>query len=432
MKISPARIAAFEILQRIERDRAYSSVLLAEAGRRLEPRDRSLCHMLVLGVLRHKYYLDAIIDALTSKRTLDTEVRLALQIGLFQLYFLDRVPGYAAVSETVELAAFARKSSAKPFINAILRKALRERPTLTFANEVQRISTETSHPEWLIRKWIQNYGKNRAESIARAANLPQKIAFRLTAKATRTRFVPPVGSESIPEIPGCYLVSELNDQLLEAEADGLVYFQNPASQIVASIPQISENSKVLDVCAAPGSKATAILARYPEANLSIVAGDYYHKRLQTLRSNAEKQGARPIHIVRYDAAVALPFADASFDVVIVDAPCSGTGTLAANPEIRYFLKPESITQLSAKQLQILENASKMLRPGGQLLYSTCSLEVEEGEEVVSKFLASSGRGKFKLLQLSQLEKFRTAAGFYRIMPDSEEMEGFFIAAIEKQ
>lgn len=432
MKISPARIAAFEILQRIERDRAYSSVLLAEAGRRLEPRDRSLCHTLVLGVLRHKYYLDAIIDALTSKRTPDTEVRLALQLGLFQLYFLDRVPGYAAVSETVELAAFARKSSAKPFINAILRNAIRERPTLTFANEVQRISTETSHPEWLIRKWIQNYGKNRAESIARAANRPQKVAFRLTAKAIRTRFVPPAGYDSIPGISGCYLAPELSEELLAAEADGLVYFQNPASQIVASIPRLSDNSRVLDVCAAPGSKATAIFACNSEASISVIAGDVYHKRLQTLRSNAEKQGVRPIHIVRYDAAVALPFADASFDVVMVDAPCSGTGTLAANPEIRYFLKPESITELSAKQLRILRNASNMLRPGGQLLYSTCSLEVEEGEEVISEFLALSGREQFKLLQPPQLERFRTPAGFYRIMPDSEEMEGFFIAVIEKQ
>ncbi|MER3430584.1 MAG: 16S rRNA (cytosine(967)-C(5))-methyltransferase RsmB [Blastocatellia bacterium] len=432
MTISPARIAAFNILWRIQRDRAYSSVLLAEVQRDLEPRDRSLCHKLVLGVLRHRYYLDALIGELTENRKIDPEVQLALELGLYQLYFLDRVPHYAAVSETVELAAFARKSSAKRFINAILRRAMRQWPTLEFRSEIQRISTETSHPEWLIRKWIKCYGRKRAENIAKASNRPQKIAFRLTAKAFRSGFEPPTGSTAVPAISGCYIVQELNEDILAAEANGLIYFQNPASQVVAAIPQLTRGSRVLDVCAAPGSKATAISARHSEAQIDVFAGDVYFKRLQTLRSSAENQCARRIFLARYDAAQALPFADASFDAVIVDAPCSGTGTLSANPEIRYFLDPDSIDELAAKQLQILRNASKALRPGGQLIYSTCSLEFEEGEDVVDRFLEISGNERFRLLALPVLERFKTKEGFYRIMPDTDEMEGFFIAAFEKR
>jgi len=431
MKISPARAAAYKILLRIHRDRAFSSVLLAESALQLNGPDRALCHTLVLGVLRNQLYLDALIDVLTNHRQLDLEVRIALRLGLFQIYFFERVPSYASISQTVELASLARKTSAKPFINAVLRKATAGRPELSFGNGIEQLAIETSHPRWLIEKWIGQYGTERAGQIAAAGNKMPALTYRLTSKALKKAFSYPDNWRQFPNIPGCFILKELDDFTVNAQTEGFIYFQNPASFLVAAAVEIPDNGSLLDVCAAPGSKSTAVSMLHFGKNVRIVAGELYRKRVASLKLNAVKQCANDIYVLRYDAGQQLPFPSEMFDVVLVDAPCSGTGTLAANPEIRYFLDPEDIKSLAEKQLRILVNASKVLRRGGRLIYSTCSLEYEEGEGVIGRFLQMEGRN-FKLRQIPLLQPFKTPDGFYRTMPDRDEMEGFFVSILEKQ
>lgn len=430
MKISPARIAAYKILLRIEQDRAFSSVLLAEYEARLEMPERSLCHALVLGVLRNQLYLDVLIDLLAARKNLDPEIRIALRLGLFQIYFLSRVPSYAVISQTVELAGFVRKKSAKSLINAVLRRAAKSRPEIHYESEAERISVETSHPIWLIERWTAQYGIKRAEEIARAGNVALPAVFRLTRKATDSGYAVPDGSLPLAEVPGCFSAPDSGISLANAQSSGLIYFQNPASFLVAAAVDPPSNGRLIDVCAAPGSKATAISMLYGGRNISIIAGDYHRRRVDALKANATLQGASEVSVVRYDATRPLPFAGETFDTVLVDAPCSGTGTLASNPEIRYFLQPSDISSLAEKQLRILNNASKMLRRGGRLIYATCSLEFEEGEQVVGQFLAGE-QSAFSIANASQISQFQTVEGFYRTMPGNNGMEGFFIAVLVK-
>ena len=182
MSISPARKAAFDILLKIERDNAFSSVLLPQYEAGLNEKDRGLCHEIVLGVLRRKLFLDRLIDQRAKDRKLDTEVRTAIRIGLFQLLYLDRVPAYSSVNESVELTRRAKKTSAAGFVNALLRGFQRQMPVPVFTDEIDRISIETSHPRWLIEKWIGQFGLERARNIAEANNETPRLSFRLTKK----------------------------------------------------------------------------------------------------------------------------------------------------------------------------------------------------------------------------------------------------------
>jgi 16S rRNA (cytosine967-C5)-methyltransferase len=193
---------------------------------------------------------------------------------------------------------------------------------------------------------------------------------------------------------------------------------------------LQENESFIDVCAAPGSKTTFINGKRHKGNTKLfVAGDFYEHRIRNLRENCVRQGADNIEFVRYDAEESIPFAEQSFDVILLDAPCSGTGTIRHNPEIRYYLQPSDFAKLSEKQLNILKNASKLLNKGGRLVYSTCSLEHEENETVVERFLSSDSN--FRKVMPNASERFLTVENFARTFPGRDNMDGFFIAVFEK-
>jgi 16S rRNA (cytosine967-C5)-methyltransferase len=427
MKISPARTAAFDALLKIERDRAFSSVLLQVYENGLSAPDRALCHELVLGVLRRQIWLDRLIDRLAEKRKLDLEIRIALRLGIFQLLYLDKIPDHAAVNESVNLAVRARKSSAKSFANAILRKSRSVSRELITTNEIERISAETSHPQWLIEKWIGQFGVESAEQIAAANNVPAPLAFRRTLKGKNTIFENEYRKSEF--VAGCFMAHLFSGDLRSLVQEGEIYFQDEASQMVAAAVDVSSEGKFLDVCAAPGGKTGAIAARLGPSQMVkkrlFVAGDLYHQRIVFLRDNLVNQGIDYIDVVEYDAAEELPFADETFDTVLVDAPCSGTGTIRHNPEIRYFLGPSDFGELQKTQLEILRNASKVLKPGGTLVYSTCSLEREENEDVCRQFLAAAS--EFRTVKPNVPEKFVADEGFARTFPHRDGMDGFFIA-----
>ena len=444
IKVSPSRIAAFEILDKIERLRSYSSILLPLYEKDLSPKDRGLCHEIVLGVLRKKFFLDAVIEKFTKNKILDDEVLTALRMGIYQMLFLDKVPEYSAINESVNLTKRANKKSASGLVNAVLRSVQRHgKFDFKFTDEVEKIAFETSHPQFLIEKWIGEFGIEEAGKIAIANNEIARPAFRFTGKfhrrdvSTQREILESLG-ESVSKsanVADAFIAEKINEDILNLAENGDIYFQDEASQMIANAVKINETEKFLDLCAAPGSKTGFISAKLKIQNSKskiqnqIVAGDYYAHRIENLKANLENQAAEFVDIVQYDAMLDLPFADESFDVILIDAPCSGTGTIRHNPEIRYFLSEDDFEMLSGKQLAILENASKILKTGGKLIYSTCSLEIEENEAVIEKFL--DGNSNFRKIVPNVAERFLNENNTGRTFPHRDSADGFFIATLER-
>ncbi|MDI1240376.1 MAG: 16S rRNA (cytosine(967)-C(5))-methyltransferase RsmB [bacterium] len=421
MPISPARVAAYEILLRVERDRAYASALLPRYEAELGERDAALCHQLVLGVLRRKLYLDSRICNHAGAKKIDIEVLTALRLGAYQLLELDRVPDHSAVNDSVGLVQRARKVSAKGFVNAILRRIAGESLWTGSGESIDEISIDVSHPKWLLERWIRQFGYEKAVAIARANNQASRIAYRLTGRELETQ----IESERSEIVEGAFTVPRITHHLRKLAEEGNIYFQDEASQLVARLVSIPGGSRLLDVCASPGGKTSLVSIRNP--TVSVVAGDIHHWRVEFLRTNCIRQGISSVLVAQYDAAVQLPFAEGAFDTVFIDAPCSGTGTIGSSPEIRYYLDLGDIEELSRKQLLILENASKMVKSGGRLIYATCSLEREENEDVISAFLA--GCKDFVPAAFTVDPRFITDEGFGRTFPDRDGTDGFFFAEL---
>jgi len=441
--VSPARRAAFEILRRVETEGAYAAALLATLDQDMRVDDRGLTNELVLGVLRRQLWLDRVIEKFAgrSMEGLDVAVRLALRLGLYQIRFLSRVPESAAVNESVNLVHAARLRSAAGLVNAVLRRATREVDYDPAANEtdpIARIAVETSHPAWLIERWLRFYGAE-AESLARANNQPAPVAFRLTRRAgAPERILNEIRAAGVLLEPsrlviGAWRAKGASDVLQSLARRGSVYLQDEASQIVANVLQARAGDRILDVCAAPGSKALHLAMLNPET--TIVAGDLHEHRMKLLRRLAVLQGAGSVRLVVHDAARELPFAAGSFDRVLVDAPCTGTGTLRHNPEIRWRITADDIKELAARQRLILTNAAKLVRRGGHVVYSTCSVEPEENEDVAESFLGHNPGFEPTEPQWQQPERnasgLVTPSGTIRTWPQRDDVDGFFIAAFTK-
>ena len=437
MAVSAARRSAFEILRRVETESAFASVLLAKLDPELRDDDRALCHELALGILRRKLWLDRTIEHFANRKfeKLDLSVRLALELGLYQLRFLSRIPTSAAVNESVSLVHASREKSAAGFVNAVLRRATREKrydPTLDIADPIEKLSIETSHPPWILDRWINAFGFEQAALFARANNDPPPIAFRLTQSA-QAKYVmnelSAAGAQlSLSKIsPDAWRISGAGGVLRELAASGHIYLQDEASQLLAHALQARDGDHVLDVTAAPGSKATHIATLARDAQ--VIAGDIHPHRAKTMRHLAEKQGAR-IQVLLHNATNALPFGNGCFDRVLLDAPCSGTGTLRRHPEIRYRLRQEDIAQLSVQQQRMLTNAARVLRPGGRLIYSTCSVEPEENEQVAGDFLANET--EFAPVGPAVPTQLITDDGYVRTWPHRDGCDGFFFACFERR
>ena len=327
-RISPARLVSYRTLSKVLGG-GYASDLLRLECANLDARDAALAESIVFGCLRHQSQLDFLITHFSGRQQLklDDEVRLALRIGIFQIYFLDRIPKHAAVGESVELVKKAQKVSAAGFVNAVLRKAAKV--PVSWPDP----ATELSIPAWMLKRWEARYGHVMVETIARAAL----------------------------EEPVSYVEPETGRR------------QDIGAQSIVPLLRIERGMRVLDVCAAPGNKTAQIIA----AGGVVFATDRYLRRLVDVPPGANR--------VVVDAAVPLPFRESSFDRILVDAPCSGTGTLARNPEIKWRLRPDDLVRFQTLQKAILARALECLKPDGLLVYSTCSLEPEENENAVEGY-----------------------------------------------
>jgi 16S rRNA (cytosine967-C5)-methyltransferase len=373
--ISPARQTAFRVLDRVERGGYASDLLLAHAAD-LDTRDAGLASEIVFGCLRRQAQLDYLIDSQSGGRKLDREVRIALRMGAYQLRHLDRVPAHAAVSESVEIVRRARKASAAGLVNAVLRRIPRA------AVEWPAREVELSMPAWLLAAWDAQFGAAVADRVAAAFLLPPD---------TWIRNPPPDRSDLVLEkgdVPGAWRV-------LSGSTQGL-RIQDIGSQSIVPLLDLHAGMTFLDLCAAPGNKTAQAL----EAGVTGIACDVHLHRLRSVSGCAR---------VALDATAPLPFRR-TFDRILIDAPCSGTGTLGRNPEIRWRLRPEDIEELHQKQTAIVRRGLEHLARDGKLVYSTCSLERRENEDVVN------GTGAQVL-------------SMQRRTPGIEAGEGFFAAVI---
>ena len=323
--ISPARQIAFEVLSRVDAGGYASDLLLAHSAA-LDSRDAGLASAIVFGCLRTQRQLDFLIGQHAAAR-LDPEVRIALRMGVYQLRYLERVPAHAAVGESVELVKRAGKRSAAGLVNAVLRKM--DRAPGGGCQSWPDRATELSLPPWLLERWDRRFGVETATMIAREFLKPAETHIAATGR-----------------------------------------IQDIGAQAVVPLLDLHPGESFLDLCAAPGNKTAQAIA----AGADTVACDLHWHRLKQL---ADLQCRRVV----LNGTRPLPFRG-TFDKILVDAPCSGTGTLGRNPEIRWRLKPEDLPDLHAKQVALLRNAVVHLRPGGRLVYSTCSLEDEENCRVI--------------------------------------------------
>ncbi len=501
MPISPARLAAFEILLRVEQQDAYASELLhSERLAPLSAADRGLCMELVMGVLRWRSLLDARIAefSFTPFRKLDPQVLAALRLGAYQLLFLERIPARAAVNESVEMVKKSGKSSAGPLTNVVLRKiAKAPKWSETIATDslatdytdktdqhglmVQRriganpsnpsnpwelaratdtldpatLARRFAHPLWLVERWMREYGPDATAAICRFDQAVPATSLRLRDAAAESE----LRDEGIELAPGGLLSSArrvLSGDVTHtrAYAEGRVTIQDEGSQLIALLvgrvglppsaktgqmwgTNSTHRARILDCCAAPGGKTAAMADLNPESE--IIAADLHEHRVRLMQRLVRAPNVRMIAA----DATRLPV-EGTFDRVLADVPCSGTGTLARNPEIKWKLKPEDLPDLHGRQVAILQAAIDKLSPGGRLIYSSCSLEREENEEVVEEVLR--GREDVRLGDCAaELRQLRAAGElelrfepeslaqdrFLRIIPGAHPCDGFFAAVIEK-
>ncbi len=371
MAASAARRAAFDFALRIERDGAFSDELIHSTRvARLAARERSFLTELLLGFLRRRGELDVLLSATTRRplRTLDAEVVAALRLGAYQLRYMRTVPAHAAVSESVELVKLAGKRSAGGLVNAVLRRLP---PPLPRDEAARR-----SHPSWMVSRWEARLGRQQCTALLRSNLERPATYFRIPDPSAtgpaRQRLADAGLRIKETDVPRAFRLVTGSASAARAAAGVPLTFQDLNSQRVATLLEATADSTVLDMCAAPGGKA-----RLLAETASVVAADLHVHRLRTLR----RLGCQGIETIAVDARLGLPFRH-QFDRVLVDAPCSGTGTLARNPEIKWRLQPNDIDDLQARQTEILRNALDALAPGGLLVYATCSLEPEENEHVV--------------------------------------------------
>lgn len=447
-RISPARATAYQILRQVGEGRSFAVDLLEgpQLGALSDP-DRRLVTKLVMGVLRWGGELDYRLEQLSGKPlgSFDPEIATILRLGIYQIRFLGKIPKSAAVNECVELVKRARKRSASGLVNAVLRKCpVKLKPE----GEPQAASPDPeteeaalrSLPEWLRERWVGNFGPAAAKSLAYVSVLTPRTTLRVALGQTREELQNELAQEGIRVRPGQYatgalLVESGNVRACRARRDGRVVIQDEASQLVAGLVAPQPGQRVLDLCAAPGIKTAQLASALGSGTL--VASDSKLRRLRTMAELLPQHlsdGLR-VHVLCQDAAQSLALG-MQFDRVLLDAPCSGTGTLGRNPEIKWRLKPQDVGRLAEAQTKILHNAVEALAVGGRLIYATCSLEPEENELVVQRVLNECS--DLRLLARRQLAaEFPSLGmlfdprGFFRTRPDLHAMDGFFAAALTR-
>ncbi len=451
--ISAARKVAFRILLAVERGKAHADDLLRDKDvNALSPADRNLATTLVMGVLRWQIWLDAQIRPLLKRPNakLDPEVLIALRLGAFQLQFLDRVPAHSAIDESVELTKQAGHRFAAGMVNAVLRFVAQSSTAWrrVLDESIGKLAVQ-AHPAWLVERWAAAYGEQTAQAICRHGQSQARTTLRISDAGAEAELLK-AGVEIKPGemLTAARTVVSSDVTATAAFYEGRVRVQDEGSQLIAELAArvatdlVQNQKKILDACAAPGGKTLILAERLPQAQ--IVACEASSQRHAELCKRVADFGDR----VECRLADVTELEDDSvYDLALADVPCSGTGTLGRNPEIRHRLQLEDLPRLAERQRAILRAVLRSVRPGGRVVYSTCSLEPEENEQVVAAVLAENPNARqislaaiveelrrdriLRAEGVESLQKCLAPEGALRLLPGATSTDGFFVALFER-
>ncbi|WP_202079904.1 16S rRNA (cytosine(967)-C(5))-methyltransferase RsmB [Caldalkalibacillus salinus] len=394
------RTLALKALEQIEQGGAYSNLMLnrlLQGQPDMDKRDKHLMTEIVYGTLQHLRIIDFYLQPLLKKplNKLDPWVKQLLRLSVYQIHFLDRVPDRAIVHEAVEIAKIKGHRGISGMVNGVLRAYLRsERPSLdTLTNKVERLAIQTSHPTWLVDRWDEQYGYEDTRLICEANNRPPRMTLRVNQlKATREDVMTKLETEGYKVQPstivdeGVIVLEGGNVTQSSLFSEGYFTIQDESSMLIPHLLDPQPGMRVLDACAAPGGKTTH-LAEYMRDEGQILAVDLHPHKEKLVRENAQRLGTSIVDTLTADARLLQDQTQESFDRILLDAPCSGFGVIRRKPDLKWSKTESDIAQISKVQLELLKKVSPLLKPGGHLVYSTCTIEKEENQSVIGHFLA---------------------------------------------
>ena len=419
---------------------AWADAALNARLRTLSPADAGLCSRIVYGVIQNETLLDFYLSGFCSQKLDHLQPPLAdiLRIGAYQVLFLDRVPDNAAVHTSVELAKGTGRGQAAGLVNAVLRRLCREKdalPAIPDRDEARYLSIRYSHPKWLVKRLLSQLGREGAEAFLSGSNRLAPAAAQVnTCRCTAEEALKALESEGVQAerhswLPDCLLLRGMGDlERLRAFRDGMIYIQDPAARLAVLAAEPRPGSRVLDVCAAPGGKSFTAAAAMGDKG-EIVSCDLHENKLKRIREGADRLGLSSIRAEAADGRVFRKEWRDGFDLVLVDVPCSGLGILRKKPDIRRK-KADDLFTLPVIQSAILENAARYVRPGGTLLYSTCTILPEENEEVTGVFLGT--HSEFSRETFALPGPIGTVDGQTTLWPQLHDTDGFYICRMTRR
>jgi 16S rRNA (cytosine967-C5)-methyltransferase len=437
--IAPARRCAYAVIRRVFEQGAYADRALQGEAAALDERDRALAMRLAFGAIQRRGTLDHLIERLADRPVarLDPPVLAALRLGLYELLYLSGAPDRAVVADCVELAK-AQRSAAHGLVNAVLRRAAREGAEALLGglrdDTPERAAIAHSHPLWIARLWWDELGASDARELMAADNEPGELALRVNTlcadcdSVASAIGVPTHADHELPE--ALVLDGPLDLHGSELWESGAIIAQSRAAMLVARALDPQPGERILDLCAAPGGKSTHIAALMGDEG-EVLAVERNRARAGALALTARRLHASSVRVELADAALARPEGPV-FDRVLVDPPCSGLGTLQARPDLRWRAAAEQVVEMVRTQAAILAAGSRALRPGGVLVYSTCTISPEENERQIERFLARNSHFALdELVSEQQIHTHPRAAGVLLTMPHRERTAGFFIARMRR-
>ena len=436
------RDAALTILLAVDKNQAYSNLLLHQTIEKykLDVKDRGLLTEITYGTLQHKLTLDYYLEPFIRGKV-DLWVRWLLRMSLYQMHYLSRIPAHAAVNEAVEIAKRRGHKGIASMVNGILRSILREgvRSTTDITDSVERLAVETSHPQWLVERWVESYGYEETAEMLRENNIPPVQTVRVnTTKATVENVLATLEREGVKAVrsevmPECVHLQTGQAARTAAFKHGLITIQDESSMLPANVLNPQPGMKVLDMCAAPGGKTTHMAEKMQNEG-SILAMDLHPKKLDLIDENTARLGLDIVQTAPIDGRKAASFLPKeSFDAVLVDAPCSGLGVMRRKPDIKYTKREEDLESLQTIQLAILDNAAQVLKPGGRLVYSTCTVDKRENEGTVEAFLSQHPEMESEsLTNLPEKLLAKQNNGMLQVFPQDFGSDCFFVAAFRKK
>mgnify|MGYP001278402128 CR=1 FL=1 len=444
-----ARELAMDVLTRVEQEGAYSNLQLNAGLQRasLIREDAALATELVYGTIARLNTLDYFLRPFVSKGMdkLQPWVRSLLRMSLYQLMYLDRIPPHAVVNEAVNIAKSRGHQGISGMVNGVLRSVIRGKDDLILPEgltPLERISLEQSHPRWLVKRWIKQYGEQTAEAICTANNEPPSISVRVnTTMISREKLLQDMTEQGMEVIPspltseGILVKSGGNMALTDWYRDGFLSVQDESSMLVGEAVGSKPGMRILDCCAAPGGKSVHIAELMKDDGV-VIANDQYPHKEKLIREQAERLGLASIETTVGDALnLGEKYAKASFDRILLDAPCSGLGVIRRKPDLKWTKTAADIEEIASLQYEMLEKISPLLRVGGILVYSTCTIEPQENEEMIRRFLDNHpefGHPVDEPSSWSELHKVTGSQGQgIQILPQHFRSDGFFIARMQR-